>query len=62
MQFVTAHDLNARAIVTVTKSGRSTRMVSRYRPDCGIIGCITSETVYYQLNLVWGGAVVGSNA
>lgn len=37
----TAHDLNARAIITVTKSGRSARMISRYRPDCDII----AETV-----------------
>lgn len=51
---MTAHDLNASAVVTVTKSGRSARMVSRYRPDCDIIGCTTSETVYHQLNLVWG--------
>lgn len=50
----TAHDLNARAIVTVTKSGRSARMVARYRPDCDIIGCTPSETVAHQLNLVWG--------
>ncbi|MGM9630733.1 pyruvate kinase [Butyricicoccus sp.] len=50
----TAHDLNARAIVTVTKSGRSARMVARYRPDCDIIGCTPSQTVAHQLNLVWG--------
>ena len=50
----TAHDLNARAIVTVTKSGRSARMVARYRPDCDIIGCTPSKTVAHQLNLVWG--------
>lgn len=51
---MTAHDLNASAVVTVTKSGRSARMVSRYRPACDIIGCTTSKTVYHQLNLVWG--------
>lgn len=51
---MTAHDLNASAVVTVTKSGRSARMVSRYRPECDIIGCTTSKTVYHQLNLVWG--------
>ncbi len=50
----TAHDLNARAIVTVTKSGRSARMISRYRPDCVIIGCTTEEKVSRQLNLSWG--------
>lgn len=50
----TAHDLNARAIVTVTKSGRSARMISRYRPDCDIIGCAISEKVTRQLNMSWG--------
>lgn len=50
----TAHDLNARAIITVTKSGRSARMISRYRPDCDIIGCAITEKVSRQLNLSWG--------
>lgn len=50
----TAHDLNARAIITVTKSGRSARMISRYRPDCDIIGCAITERVSRQLNLSWG--------
>lgn len=50
----TAHDLNAKAIVTVTKSGRSARMISRYRPDSNIIGCATTEKVCRQLNMTWG--------
>ena len=50
----TAHDLNARAIITVTKSGRSARMISRYRPDCDIIGCAITEKVSRQLNMSWG--------
>lgn len=50
----TALDLNAKAIVTVTKSGRSARMISRYRPSCSIIGCTTEERVSRQLNLSWG--------
>lgn len=49
----TAHDLNARAIVTVTKSGTSARMISRYRPSCEIIGCTTDEKVSRQLNMSW---------
>ena len=32
----TAMDLNAKAIVTVTKSGTSARMICRYRPSCDI--------------------------
>ena len=50
----TAHDLNARAIITVSKSGRSARMISKYRPDCDIIGCAVTDKVYRQLNLSWG--------
>ena len=50
----TAHDLNARAIITVTKSGRSARMISRYRPYCDIIGCAITERVSRQLNMSWG--------
>ncbi len=49
-----AHDLKASAIITVTKSGSTARMISRYRPDCPIISCTTSETVYRQQNLSWG--------
>lgn len=50
----TAYDLNAKAIVTVTKSGYSARMISRYRPGSDIIGCTTSEKVCRQLALTWG--------
>ena len=49
-----AHDLGAAAILTVSKSGRTARMISRYRPDCPIIGCTTSESVCRQLSLDWG--------
>lgn len=50
----TAYDLNAKAIVTVTKSGRSARMISKYRPDCMIISGTTEERVYHQLAMSWG--------
>lgn len=50
----TAHDLNAAAIVTVTKSGSTARMVSRFRPECDIIGCCLTDKVFRQLNLSWG--------
>ena len=50
----TALDLNAKAIVTVTKSGRAARMIARYRPSCSIIGCTTEDRVSRQLNLSWG--------
>ena len=50
----TAIDLNAAAIVTVTKSGKTARMISKYRPNCPIIGCTPIEKVSRQLNLSWG--------
>lgn len=50
----TAHDLGAAAIVTVTKSGKTARMISKFRPNCPIIGCSTYEHVCRQLNLSWG--------
>ena len=50
----TAHDLGAAAIITVTKSGATSRMVSKYRPACPIICCTTSEITRRQANLSWG--------
>ncbi|MCM1180045.1 MAG: pyruvate kinase [Clostridium sp.] len=50
----TAMDLNASAIVTVTKSGKTARMISKYRPACPIVGCTPYENVWRQLNLSWG--------
>lgn len=50
----TAHDLNARAILTVTKSGATARNISKYRPNCYIIACATTENLCRRLNLVWG--------
>lgn len=49
-----AHDLNASAIITVTKSGSTARILSRYRPACVIVGCTTEEHVWRQLALSWG--------
>ncbi|WOC31201.1 MULTISPECIES: pyruvate kinase [Caproicibacterium] len=50
----TAHDLGAAAIMTVTKSGRTARTISKYRPACPIISGTTSRKVWYQMNLSWG--------
>ena len=49
-----AGDLNAAAIITVTKSGRTAKMISKYRPNCMIIGECLSEKGCRQLNLEWG--------
>ena len=50
----TALDLNASAIVTVTKSGFTARMLSKYRPQSPIVACVMEEQVRRQLNLAWG--------
>lgn len=50
----TAYDLNATAIITVTKSGKTARMISKYRPEVPIIGGTTNPIVYRQMNLSWG--------
>lgn len=50
----TAHDINAKAIITVTKSGTTARRISKFRPSCPIIGGSTSEIVCRQMNLSWG--------
>ena len=49
-----AHDLGAAAILTVTKSGRTARMISKYRPNCPIICCATEARVCRRLALSWG--------
>jgi len=40
-----AQDLGAAAIITVTKSGRTAKMISKYRPSCPILCCTTDDTV-----------------
>lgn len=50
----TAHDLGAAAIMTVTKSGKTARMISKYRPFCPIISGTTDPKVQRQMNLSWG--------
>lgn len=50
----TAHDLNAAAILTVTKGGTTARTLSKFRPKCPIIGLTTDETTCHQMNMSWG--------
>ena len=50
----TAYDLNAAAIISVTQSGQTARMCSRFRPGVPIIACTTSKGVFRQLSLAWG--------
>jgi pyruvate kinase len=50
----TAHDLHAAAIITVTKSGHTARMLSSYRPDTPIIGCSPEPKTCRHMNMSWG--------
>ncbi len=50
----TAHDLGAAAILTVSKTGQTARMISKYRPECPIICGTTEPKVRRQMNLSWG--------
>ncbi len=50
----TAHDLGAKAIITVTKSGSTAKIISKHRPSSMIIGCTTSTKVWRQINMSWG--------
>ena len=49
-----AKDLNAAAIVVCTHSGKTARMVSRFRANINIIGLTTDERAYRKLALSWG--------
>lgn len=50
----TAMDLDAKAIITVTLSGFTAAAISRFKPDCQIIGCAMDDKVSNQINLLWG--------
>jgi pyruvate kinase len=50
----TAHDLEAVAIVTVTRTGSTARMVSRFRPATAIVAITPVPGTYRQLALSWG--------
>ncbi len=50
----TALDIGAAAIIPISQSGRTARMVSKYRCSIPIIACTTDEFTYRQLALSWG--------
>ncbi len=51
---LTAKDLAARAILAATSSGRSARMICRFRPACPGAALTRHEKVRRQLNISWG--------
>lgn len=49
-----AIDIGAKAIAVCTHSGRTSRMVSRFRPPVDILGITTKRETWYKLALSWG--------
>ena len=49
-----ARHLNAAAIVTLTESGYTSRMISKYRPPCPILAVTGSPHVERRLCMNWG--------
>ncbi len=49
-----AIDVKAKCIVVNSISGRTARMVSRFRCPVDIVGMTTSEKIWRKLNLSWG--------
>ncbi len=50
----TAHALGASAIISITESGTTAQMVSKYRPAAPIIATTMTQKIYNQLALSWG--------
>ena len=49
-----AMDLEAAAIVAVTTTGHTARMLSKFRPSCPIIAVVVDEKAYHQTAMTWG--------
>ena len=51
---LTAMDLDAKAILAATNSGRTARMICRFRPACPVAALTMQEKVRRQLAISWG--------
>ncbi len=49
-----ARDVNAKAIIAVTRSGYTAKRVSKFRPAQPIIATTPEEKTYHQLSMSWG--------
>lgn len=49
-----AQDLDMRAIAVYTETGTTPRLISKYRPQCGIYALSSNHTVCSRMNLMWG--------
>ena len=51
---VLSEDLGAKYIVVYTESGYTARLVSKYRPRCGVLGLSRHEAICRRMKLLWG--------
>ena len=51
---VAAFELDAKAIIVITNTGNSARMIARFRPVCPIIAITVDPRSERQLNMSWG--------
>lgn len=49
-----AKDINAKALIAITKTGYTARRMSKFRPSTSIIGATPYVKTFHQLALVWG--------
>ncbi len=49
-----AANLKAAAIIALTETGFTSRLISKYRPDCPIIAITSSQMVARKLSMNWG--------
>lgn len=49
-----AKQINAPAIISLSRSGLTAKMISKHRPECPILGLTPSQQTWRELALVWG--------
>ena len=49
-----AEDINAQAIIAITKSGYTAVKMSKFRPCTNILAVTPHEKTYHQMSLIWG--------
>jgi len=53
-----ANDLDAAAIISLSETGFTSRLISKHRPECPILSITSSEKVARRLSMNWGVSAV----
>ena len=53
-----ANDLGAAAIISLSETGFTSRLISKHRPECPILAITSSERVARRLSMNWGVSAV----